>query len=226
VALPSPLDLHPDHSALGVATCLALAASPATPSPLLLAYVIHNPRLRRTGAAVHRLELSESELGRKREAVRAHRSQLVWRGRWLEGFAGTQERFFEASPRPGSPSHPIRAARVAGAEVALELASHPRPRAAGRQRLWLVGQRQGRSLRLTAELPLLGRERPIVDTSDGTVAGACRLAGPPFRRRVALRAAALEGAAPLWVHVQRRVGFFDEGGWVLIAEQPAAAARG
>ena len=49
---------------------------------------------------------------------------------------------------------------------------------------------------------------------------ACRFAGPPWRRRIELRAAALAGAAPLWAHVERRVGFFDEGGWVRLAQPP------
>jgi LmbE family N-acetylglucosaminyl deacetylase len=227
VALPSPLDLHPDHSALAVATLLALAGSPPGASaPLLLAYLIHHPALRRTGATARGLALTELELGRKRAAMSAHRSQLVWRGRWLEGFAGPQEGFHEATPGPGARYHPIRAARMAGAELELELASRPRPRAFGRQRLWLVGQRRGRPLRLTVELPLLGRERPIVDIADGTVAGVCRLAGPPFGRRLALSAATLGGAAPLWAHVQRRVGFFDEGGWVLLGGEAASGGAG
>jgi hypothetical protein len=227
VALPSPLDLHPDHSALAVATLLALAgASPGQRSPLLLAYLIHHPKLRRTGAAARRLALTEAELGRKRSAVLAHRSQLVWRGRWLGGFTGSQERFYEASPGPGSPYHPIRTARLAGAQLELGLASLPRPRAFGRQRLWLAGLRQDRPVRLTVDLPLLGRERPILDLADGTVAGTCRLTGPPFRRLAALRASALEGAAPLWAHVERRVGFFDEGGWVLVAGEPVVGGAG
>jgi len=78
-------------------------------------------------------------------------------------------------------------------------------------------------VRLTVDLPLLGRERPIVDLADGTSTGTCRLAGLPWRRRIALHAAALDGAVPLWAHVERRVGFFDEAGWVLVAGPPPAS---
>lgn len=225
LALPSSLELHPDHSALAVATHLAIAdAAPATPPPLLLAYLVHHPSLRRTGGAVRSLALTEPERDRKRAAVLVHRSQLTWRGRWLAGFAGPEERFHDPSPGPGAPFHPIRAARSTGAGLELELASRPRPRAFGRQRLWLVGQRLGRALRLTAELAAVARERPVVDLADGTVAGTCRPVGPPWRRRIELRAAALDGATPLWAHVERRVGFFDEGGWVRLAQPPAGPA--
>jgi LmbE family N-acetylglucosaminyl deacetylase len=226
IALPSPLELHPDHSALAVATHLALAdAAPGTPAPLLLAYLVHNPSLRRTAAAAYALLLTAEERDRKHAAVLSHRSQLVWRSRWLVAFAGPEERFYEASPGPGTPSHPIRAARRTDAGLDLELASRPRPRAFGRQRLRLVGQRQGRPVRLSVDLPLSGRGRAIVDLATGASAGACRCAGPPWRRRIALRTDALDGAAPVWAHVERRVGFFDEGGWVRLAGARSTSPR-
>jgi LmbE family N-acetylglucosaminyl deacetylase len=218
LALPSPLELHPDHSALAVATHLALAeAAPGNPSPLLLAYFVHHRSLRRTAVPAHALLLTVGERDRKRAAVLTHRSQLVWRGRWVVAFAGPEERFYDPLPEPGAPLHPIRAARCTGGGAELELASRPRPRAFGRQRLWLVGRRQGRPVRLAVEVPWLGRERAIVDLAGGGPAGVCRCAGPPWRRRISLRADTLDGAAPLWAYVERRVGFFDEGGWVRLA---------
>jgi len=214
LAMPSPLELHPDHSALAVAVHLALADAAARPR--LLAYLVHHPRLRRIAAPSHVLGLTDAERSRKLAAIRAHRSQLVWRGAWLTAFAAAEERFHDARPVPGVPAHPIRAARAGRDRLELDLAGRPRARAFGRQRLWLVGRSAGRQVRLTADLPLLGRERPVVDLADGTAAGRCRLAGPPWRRRLTLDAAGLDEIGPLWAHVERRVGFFDEAGWVLL----------
>jgi len=215
LAMPSPLELHPDHSALAVAVHLALAD--AATRPRLLAYIVHHPALRRTAVPRHVLALSDAERSRKLAAIAAHRSQLVWRGSWLAAFAAAEERFHDAHPAPGVPGHPIRAVRAGRGRLELDLVGRPRARAFGRRRLWLVGRRGDRQVRLTADLPALGRERPIVDLADGTAAGRCRLDGPPWRRHVVLEATGLDAVRPLWGHVERRIGFFDEAGWVLLA---------
>jgi len=145
----------------------------------------------------HVLALSDAERSRKLAAIAATARS------WFGAAPG-----WPRSPPPRSASttltgagharHPIRAVRAVRGRLELDLVGRPRARAFGRRRLWLVGRRGDRQVRLTADLPALGRERPIVDLADGTAAGRCRLDGPPWRRHVVLEATGLDAIRPLW----------------------------
>lgn len=111
VALPDPLDHHPDHHATGVFTLLALSdfTREGAPLPTLLAYLVHWPDWppgwdgplspERAQAAfelppgdVHRdgkriaLVLSDTELAAKQAALQRYATQLAVMGPFLTAF--------------------------------------------------------------------------------------------------------------------------------------------
>ncbi|MGN6706625.1 MAG: PIG-L deacetylase family protein [Rhodanobacter sp.] len=106
IAVPSLQDRHPDHSAAHVLVRLALTGH-ATP-PALLAYLVHGD------AGVRRaltIPATVAQLGGKRAALQAHRSQLALSGKRLRRLAERDETYFEpdASTSATLPWHPPRA---------------------------------------------------------------------------------------------------------------------
>lgn len=92
LALPDLADRHPDHSALHVLIELVLSELPAAQRPQCLCYLLHG---RDKIDAPRRIafDLTIDEQIRKRNAIRAHASQIALsRGRLLR-FAGAQEHF-------------------------------------------------------------------------------------------------------------------------------------
>ncbi len=118
VLLPSPLDEHGDHRALGRFALLALLAErPALGMPRVLAYLIHAGRGWPARAVADAcvptlfpwsaLFLDEAELGAKAALVRGYRTQL---GPALLRYARREERFAVGevvdAPRTPGPTHP------------------------------------------------------------------------------------------------------------------------
>lgn len=123
VALPHPFDRHPDHSATGLFTLLAIgdwageAAKPRAPLPRLLAYLVHwpdwppgwNAATPLPDAARAALELpptlpvrdgtrtdlalSDAEVAAKRAALARHESQQEQTARFLAAFVRHTEPF-------------------------------------------------------------------------------------------------------------------------------------
>jgi len=120
IALPDPLDRHPDHRAAGLFTLLAVAdwraAHPADPAPQLLAYLVHWPdwppgwdapqrqirpdqRLELPAAAVHQggrrveLVLTDHEIAAAVAALEKYHTQMDIMGTFLAAFMRRTEPF-------------------------------------------------------------------------------------------------------------------------------------
>jgi LmbE family N-acetylglucosaminyl deacetylase len=92
LVLPDLADAHPDHSALHVLLELVLNGMPETQRPQCLCYLLHG----RAGLDPSRqvvFELSDAEQVRKRNAIRAHHSQMALSGRRLLRWASARECF-------------------------------------------------------------------------------------------------------------------------------------
>ncbi len=235
VVLPSPFDLHPDHSALAVLIRLALARiaagrpSPGLPSPggagaevapRLLSYIVHRSRAMRPGEAaegtgVARFEPTPREKERKRRAILCHATQLAVHRRRFLAYAEREEIFFpaEAGEARDEP-HPVRRSILDTSALRLDLELRPRLGAFGRPTLHLAagadGARQSRSLHLRWK-------RGSAEVTDFLTAESTGLACLRGGRRggtVELPLATLPRSGRLFVKLERRFGFFDEGGWL------------
>ena len=213
---PSAADLHPDHSSLAVLLRLAVAALPAGRRPRELAYVVHNPALRRAASPPISLELSEAERAAKLDAILCHSTQLHLRGPWLRSFAARAESF-HVVPTPAP--HPLTGARFtpAGA-LEVPVATQPRARSFGARTLLVIadhGDDPPRSL--ACLLPTFPRRVTVRDAASGTPLGLAHFSGHALKGGLSLPAVLLAGASRIFLKLERRFGFFDEAGWQEVA---------
>ncbi|MBI4914352.1 MAG: PIG-L family deacetylase [Acidobacteria bacterium] len=221
---PSLYDLHPDHSALAVVLLGALARLPlqGIPSPRLLTFVVHNPHLRHAASRTVTVRLDPDQVVRKLHAIRCNRSQLFWRGSWLESFAADRESFWEGNAPAADARHPIAGAEWRDDALVLGIASHSRARAWGKRTLLVVGTGDATSaLRLAVALPGRTSTTSVVDPRDGRALGVARLTGTPQGGELTLPRELLGGPGPLFAKIARRFGFFDEAGWAEMPTRPA-----
>ena len=222
VLAPTPLDLHPDHSALALLVRLALRRLvPAMCRPLVLEYLVH----RRRGslgavAPTWHVRLSAEQIDRKRAAIRAHASQLRLRPRALLAYAAGREQFF-APRRPGvdagAAAHPIRAATIDGDTLRLRVRQRPHLGAFGATTLYLAIERREGTARWRAVLPCALASIGLVRLVCG-VRVACGLSESGAEgRELRLPLAMFRDARAVFAKLERRFGFFDEAGWCELA---------
>ena len=216
VAFPSPLDLHPDHSALGVAARVVLAVRDA---PRQLCYVIHNPALRHRLAVVPALRLEDAERTAKAAAIARHASQLFWRRAWMESFAAATEPYCDGrGPLPLCVEHPIALASRDGRGVRLTVRLRHLVRAWGPTTLLVLVAEGGTvTSRLAMRLHRFGHAVPVLDAATGARLGTARA---ERGGAVEVPAVLAPADATLFAKVERRFGFFDEAGWIEIAAGP------
>ena len=220
---PSLLDLHPDHSALGVMLCLALQTFTDTRAPRShVRYLVHNPALlaRHKGSLV--LPLTGGQRARKRAAIACHRTQLLLRSTWLLSFAKSEERFYLAESPTGLAQHPIRGAALAGRFLELTLASRTLVRSFGARTVCVVGGSSAAAVRLAVDLPATGRAAPVRDLRTGRPLGEAEFRGENGVGELRLPAELVPEGVRLFAKLERRHGFFDEAGWT---ELTVGAAR-
>ncbi len=211
---PSLLDLHPDHSALGVLLLLALQRLPASLAPRAhLRFLIHNPALlaQHEGALV--LPLAGAQTTRKRAAIACHRTQLVLRSTWLFSFARLEERYYASESAVGSARHPVRGAASDGRAVEFTLASRTLLRSFGSRTLCLAAGPAEAPVRLAVDLPSRPGAPAIRDLRSGARLGAAEFLGRRGTGRLRIPAALLPAGGCLFAKVERAFGFFDEAGW-------------
>jgi len=211
---PSLLDLHPDHSALGVMLQQALESLPDTLAPRShVRYLVHNPRLlaRREGSLV--LPLSAAQRGRKRSAIACHQTQLVLRSTWLLSFAKRDERFYLAESPVGLVEHPVRTASRSARSLDLALASRRLLRCFGTRTVCLVGGSSQASVRLAVDLPEEGGAVKVRDLRTGMTLGVAEFCGKNGRGDLRVPVELVPEDIRLFAKVERRFGFFDEAGW-------------
>ena len=206
LAATSANDRHPDHSALGVATALALRqrvrSGEATPE--VLAYLVHGPTPEHSANLA--LQLSQAEITTKRHAILCHRSQILLSRRRFLGHATPREVFAPETVLPCE-NHPLRFARcdLAGLDLDVRSSSLVRLVAGGELHVLVVsGADELRHRRLS--LPRLANGRAL---------SLSTLVAPSSNPSV-------------FVKLQRGPWLYDTAGWLelevdLLRPTPAAA---
>ena len=217
---PSLFDLHPDHSALAVLARLAVVRVDPGLRPRLLSYLIHrSPRMARAGSAdgpgALRFDPSEKEKDRKRRAIRCHATQLTVHKRKFLSFADRSEIFFPGEPVPaGDGLHPVRRVLLGTESLKLEVELHPRLGAFGRPTLHLATGAPGERRSLLFDLRWKRGRADVKDFLTDETTGGAALRGDRRGGIVEVPLQALSGTRRFYVKLERRFGFFDEGGWL------------
>lgn len=211
---PSLLDLHPDHSALGVLLRLAMERLPASLVPRAhLRFLVHNPALlaQHEGALV--LPLAGAQTTRKRAAIACHRTQLVLRSTWLFSFARLEERYYPSESPVGDAQHPVRGAASEGCVVEIPFRSRTLLRSFGSRTLCLAAGPADAPVRLAVDLPSRPGPTGIRDLRAGTTTGEAEFLGRGGSGRIRIPADLLPASGRLFAKIERAFGFFDEAGW-------------
>lgn len=212
VVLPSRHDLHPDHSATAVVAELALGRVPAVdPAPRILRYLVHNPGVRRSGAAPLRLALDAVSRERKHRAIACHHSQLFWRRSFLYSFATSAEPYFDEEP---AVPHPVGGLTACGEFFTVAIRSQHLARAFGRRSLAFAGSDEaGNEFRWLVVLPAIRGRAPVCDARDGSVLAIGSFEGRPSHGYIVIPQAVVPRSGPLFAKLEHSFGFFDEAGW-------------
>ncbi len=218
---PSPLDLHPDHSAVAVFARLALASRKSVSAdPLHIEYRVHG-RGPDCIAPCFLLALSEEQRDRKRRAILRHTSQLMLRHNLVESAQGP-EKFISSEEMRNLRYYPVRNASASAGEITLDLKLSPRAGAFGKATLYLASFPQGYPGDILAmELP--GSGNALIDvrsTVRGEVAARARFRGKRGCSRVHVPLPEPASADFVCAKVERRFGFFDEAGWCALDINP------
>jgi N-acetyl-1-D-myo-inositol-2-amino-2-deoxy-alpha-D-glucopyranoside deacetylase len=207
LAYPALADLHPDHSALGVFARVSLGRATCPVPPRELQFFVHRPMRRAHLLPVVALARTPAETAAQRQAVAAHRSQMVWRRRFMFAFLAHPECF--TTPEQTLPGSPLRTVRPAtgGLYVAIRPAL----------RLWswgprtLVGVVEGKGGLWSFSLPLAHAHR----RGEGdAVAAQHHPHSNRGERVVAVSPVLVPAQERCFVKLERRWGFFDPWGWV------------
>jgi LmbE family N-acetylglucosaminyl deacetylase len=211
---PSLLDLHPDHSALGMMLSFALEGLPGAPGGCThLGYLVHNPALLARPEGSTGLSLSDEQRSCKRAAIACHRTQLVLRSTWLLSFARREERFWPAESPTGLARHPVRSATQSGGFLEIVIASRNLLRAHGARTVCLVGGSFPGSPRLVAGLPPRDGAVVLRHPRTGTTVGEGEFRGRNGHGYLRIPGELLAGSTRLFAKVEHAFGFFDEAGW-------------
>jgi len=166
-----------------------------------------------------RFEPSPEEKERKRRAIRCHATQLAVHRR---KFLSTTERPEVFYPGEAAPEwdglHPVRHARLERDLLHLDLVLQPRLGAFGRPTLRLATGRPGQGRSLSFDLRWRRGGAEVKDLLTDTTRGRAALRGDRRGGVVEVPLQALPGPGTIYVKLERRFGFFDEGGWLEIPD--------
>lgn len=233
VAAPSPLDLHPDHSAAAVLLRIALSRPrPDAAPPALIEYLIHPGNTASAKGVTLRLPLSPERRHRKREAILCHESQVKYRAWHQLAHAAGDEIFYPAAALDRAVHETLDSAPASfhnsqsqisnlkfdNGELHLKFALGTHLQSFGQAKLLLFASRQGRPAALgEAFLPRRAESTRMTLTryaEGGQDQVEVRIAGRYRHAAVAFPLAPLGTFDRLFIKVERRFGFFDEAGWL------------
>jgi LmbE family N-acetylglucosaminyl deacetylase len=217
---PSPLDLHPDHSAAAVFARLALARS-GNNSPLHFEYRVHK-RWPNPAIPCLTLDLSMEQKELKRRAIMCHASQLRLRPSLLK-FALPTEEFISPEEIRYLSYHPLQQVSITSGNIELCLELSRCIGAFGRATLYLASHRSGHlGARLSLILPLRGSAViDVRDAAQGSVVAQARFRGGRRRFKLQIPLSSLGSTDFVFAKVERRFGFFDEAGWCEFSIHPS-----
>jgi len=224
IFLPSILDIHPDHSALGI--LLQFRSNNRTVSePTRWSYLIHGH-----SAAFHRdassIGQTESERVTKLRAIGCHQTQVRLFGSRFWKHAVEAERFVKldqqnAFQRGRSIVYASRNPELLSLKLERPLKLLPR---SGTTAL-VVGYDQHSNLRcIKTDLPLSTSVLEITDLTRGEKVDPGKYRGSSFSGDLEIPAGLFAPEQPLFIKIERRGWFFDEAGWLELAPCAIAGA--
>ncbi len=221
VLAPSLFDIHPDHNAVAVMMRLIFADC-LSPDVSHWNYLVHGRSRAFFDNAVELLS-SESEIAKKREAIRCHQTQIKLSKRRFIRYATRPERFLRvererAVLREGA-IYSISRTRD-NLDVSLRFSADLfRMR---RNEFFLLGRdSSGGTRACQIRLPGCSADLEMLDCATNCSIGIARYRGHPFAGEFALPLHLFSPLHDLFVKVDRRSWFFDEAGWIDIPSVPS-----
>jgi LmbE family N-acetylglucosaminyl deacetylase len=147
VAIPSPADRHPDHSACHVLARLALARAGLKNARLIeLDYLVHGKPAPET-AHTRFIRLTPLEQQTKRSAILQHTSQTAISRKALLSFARKRETFTTPAPSRYSTDHPVREAMLKNGHLNVRVSNQ------SQAPLYLIADRGSHGILVQARRP-------------------------------------------------------------------------
>ena len=226
LVMPSEADSHPDHNALAVIVRLALARLRRNDhASNVWTYAIHGRNRRFFDRAVAGSQ-SEMEVRIKRHAIRCHQTQLRLSRKRFLAYADRVERFAPLSPAnhlPANETGPSLVQNGHGTRVMVKLGAGN-----SGQNQWplhVCGYDRNGAFRTVVVRPSgNGNDLKLCDALDGKRLGTarCRTEG----REIDLPIDLFCSSQPIFMKSgRRRMGFFDESGWIPFLAAESGPAR-
>jgi LmbE family N-acetylglucosaminyl deacetylase len=221
ILVPSLSDIHPDHNAVAVMMRLIIGD--------LLAgevsqwnYLVHGRSSAFFDNAVE-LSSSESEIAKKREAIRCHQTQIKLSRRRFLRYAARPERFLRveresAIRRDGAVYSVSRTCDNLDVELRFSADLFRMQRS----KFFILGRDSiGRTRACQFRVPGCSADLEMFDCVTNHSVGIARYRGHAFGGEVALPLHLFSPLHDLFIKVDRRSWFFDEAGWIKIPSVPS-----
>jgi len=216
ILAPALSDIHPDHNAVAVmmrlifADFLALGVSQWN-------YLVHGRSSAFFDNAVE-LSSSESEIAKKREAIRCHQTQIKLSRRRFLRYAARPERFLRveresAGRRDGAVYFVSRTRDNLDVNLRFSVDLFRLQR----NKFFILGRDSlGRKRAYQIPLPGCSADLEMLDCATNRSVGVARYRGHPFAGEFAFPLHLFSPIHDLFIKVDRRSWFFDEAGWIEI----------
>ena len=221
ILAPSLSDIHPDHSAVAVMMRLIFADFLAG-GVSRWNYLVHGHSRAFFDNAVE-LSSSESEIAKKRDAIRCHQTQIKLSRRRFLRYAARPERFLrverESAVRRDGAVYSVSRTRD---KLDVDLRFSADPLRMQRNKFFILGRDSiGRTRACQMRLPGCSADLKMLDCATNHSIGIARYRGTLFAGELTLPLDLFSPVHDLFVKVDRRSWFFDEAGWIEIPGVPS-----
>jgi LmbE family N-acetylglucosaminyl deacetylase len=223
--VPSIHDTHPDHSALAVMLRLVLAKPyPEGPPMSVWAYTVHG-KSRAFFDRAQELRQSNIETAVKEQAIRCHQTQLKLSRRRFLGYAARRECFLKLESSESTVGDgPIRWILRESHALRLELLLSAKSLRLTTATLFVLGHDlTGRIRCVRVPVPVHPSAVELADCNSCKPLHLAQYHGDAFAGEFAIPLDVFSPAHALFVKLERRLWFFDEGGW--LETQPVTAGN-
>ncbi len=221
ILAPSLSDIHPDHNAVAVMMRLIFADFLA-PGVSQWNYLVHGRSSAFFDNAVE-LSSSESEIAKKREAIRCHQTQIKLSRRRFLRYAGRPERFLRveresAGRRDGAVYFVSRTRDNLDVNLRFSVDLFRMQR----NKFFILGRdSNGRIKACQIRLASCSADLEMLDCATNRSIGIARYRGHPFAGELVLPLHWFSPLHDLYIKIDRRSWFFDEAGWIEIPTVPS-----
>jgi LmbE family N-acetylglucosaminyl deacetylase len=221
ILAPSLFDIHPDHNAVAVMMRLIFADF-LPPGVLHWNYLVHGRSPAFFDNAVE-LSSSESDIARKREAIRCHQTQIKLSRRRFLQYAVRPERFLrverESAVRRDGAVYLVSRTRD-NLDVSFRFAADLFRMQ--RNKFFILGRdSSGRTKACHIRLASCSADLEMLDCATNRSIGIARYRGHPFAGELVLPLHWFSPLHDLYIKIDRRSWFFDEAGWIEIPTVPS-----